>query len=492
MPTLQPATRPVGAPPGAVQRIDTWFPLALAAYFAVQVIIRVVQQGALELDEAEQVFYAQHLKLGYGAQPPLYAWLQWLMFKLTGVGHLGLSLLKNMLLFGLYWSVYRTGRLLLGPLQGAALAASLVLIVPLGWEAQIDRTHSLLASALAAGTLLACFALQRQPGRTALRVLLGVLVGLGLQSKYNFLIFALGLACASCAVKEYRSRLWTRSAWLSLAAALIVLLPHGIWFLVQFPEATTETMAKMSAGQPTYGSAVAAGTRHLFLSIASFVTPLWLAFLFAYRGGAGNKLRDPDARFLLWMIGSGLAAVAVLVGAGQLAHIKSRWLQPLLFALPLAVCVAFPPRSATAYRRLLASACVVALVMTALLAARPTLQLALGRVARLHQPYAQLAGEIRARFPAIAAVAVPNADVGGNLHLELAGPAVIAYRDLCGVRGQVLVLAFEQPDVASALHRCGRAVQEGELTARSPLPRQQALRFHYALAATFGANSGRR
>lgn len=492
MPVIQPAIRPVDSPRDAGDRTGSFFPLALAAYFIVQVIIRVTQQGALELDEAEQVFFAQQLKLGYGTQPPLYAWLQWLMFKFTGVGHLGLSLLKNLLLFGLYWSVYRAGRLLLGQLPAAAIAASLVLIVPLGWEAQIDRTHSILATTLAAAALWTYFAVLRQPQRFVLRLLLGLLLGLGMQSKYNFAIFALGLAGASLTVREHRRTFWTRRAWLTLAAAVLVLMPHSIWFAQQLHEATNDTIGKMSAGQTTYAGALAVGTTHLLVSIASFVTPLWLAFLFAYRGGAASKPRSADARFLLRMTAIGLGLVALLVAAGQLAHIKSRWLQPLLFALPLATCVAFPPRSDRAYRRLLVLACSFAAVMTVLLALRPALQLALGRVARLHQPYAELGTEIRTRFPGVAAVAVPNADVGGNLRLQLAGPRIISYREICDVGASVLVLSFDEATLRSVVDECGRTLQRGKMVARSPLPQQEPLRFDYALAASPGPSRSQR
>src|SRR5690348_1762809 len=101
------------------------------------------------MDEAEQIFYAQHIRLGYENQPPLYTWLQAAVFSLTGVSQLGLAIAKNVFMFVLYASVYQVARPLLGKPGAAAVSASLVMIVTLGWEAQIDRTHSILATALA-------------------------------------------------------------------------------------------------------------------------------------------------------------------------------------------------------------------------------------------------------------------------------------------------------------------------------------------------------
>lgn len=40
------------------------------------VLVRVAISPALKWDEAEQMLWSQQLALGYGAQPPLYTWLQ--------------------------------------------------------------------------------------------------------------------------------------------------------------------------------------------------------------------------------------------------------------------------------------------------------------------------------------------------------------------------------------------------------------------------------
>jgi 4-amino-4-deoxy-L-arabinose transferase-like glycosyltransferase len=453
------------------------FLLALGLYFLAQVAIRVVQQGALELDEAEQVFDAQRLRLGYGSQPPLYAWLQWTVFQLTGVNHVGLSVLKNALLFALYASVYQLARLLLGALAAMAIAASLVLLVPLGWEAQIDRTHSLLATALAAGALWTYFALLREPGKRHW-VLLGLLLGLGMQSKYNFVVFALGLAAASLLVREHRKQVWTGDIWIAVSVAALCLLPHASWFIEQFDTATAQTLNKMNDIDPHAGYAtnVASGIKHLLLSIASFVTPLWIVLAFAYRSPRHGTLRSnaPDARFFFWFYTSALACIAALVLSGHLAHIKSRWLQPLLFSVPLACFVVFVPESPSVYRRLLRIAIVVGLAMMVVLAVRPQLQLAFGRNSRIHEPFPELASELGRRFPDTRLVAVEDRYVGGNVRMQWPTVSVILLDELCGqapfVEGRVLVLT------QAPLRGCpGLAVvQAGQVSPAS-------LRFNYAL-----------
>ncbi|MEO1471701.1 MAG: glycosyltransferase, partial [Pseudomonadota bacterium] len=70
-----------------------WAPVAILVYFALQAASRVLAPGGLNLDEAEQMVAVQALDWGYGAQPPLYTWLQIAVFQVTGEGKLGLALL---------------------------------------------------------------------------------------------------------------------------------------------------------------------------------------------------------------------------------------------------------------------------------------------------------------------------------------------------------------------------------------------------------------
>jgi 4-amino-4-deoxy-L-arabinose transferase-like glycosyltransferase len=473
------------------RRISRAFLLALGLYFLLQLIIRVVHQGALELDEAEQVFDAQQLLPGYGSQPPLYAWLQWLVFQVFGVSHFSLSVLKNALLFALYASVFQLARLLLGTRAAAAISSSLVLLIPLGWEVPVDRTHSLLATALAAGALWTYFALLCKPGRLR-RALLGLLLGLGMQSKYNFAIFLLGFAAASLLVREHRRRIWTRDMWITVGIAVLCLLPHAFWFVRQVDTATAETLSKMIDRDPGAGyvANVANGFKHLLLSIASFVTPLWIVLVLVFQSPRQGTLqwKAPHARFFLLLYGIGLAGVAALVLSGHLAHIRSRWLQPLLFSIPLACFVILAPKQPAVYRRLLLVAAVAGVGMLAALFWRPQLQAALGKYSRIFQPYPQLATELTRRFPEVNVVAVQDRYVGGNVRLQLPRVRVLLLDQLCrqarlsGDKVLVLVQAGSATEVGLVEHCKGMVVvARGRVGARATSRHGTNLLFDFAL-----------
>jgi len=200
----------------------------LLAYFAAHLLIQMTVTGSLERDEAEIVYLTQRLQLGYGTQPPLYAWLQWLAFSMFGLNLFALALLKVLILLALYLGMYRAARPLIGVHGALAAAASLVLFPQIGWESLRDLTHSVLLTSVACATLWCYFAVLRKPdaGRYAL---FGLLVGLGLQTKYNFGIFLAGLVCATLLVREHRDVLWNRKVVIAAGAAFLVFLPHGAW-----------------------------------------------------------------------------------------------------------------------------------------------------------------------------------------------------------------------------------------------------------------------
>jgi 4-amino-4-deoxy-L-arabinose transferase-like glycosyltransferase len=474
---------------GNTQRTRLGFLAVLGVYFLVQILIRVWQDGAVEMDESEQIFYAQHIQLGYENQPPLYTWLQAAVFSVVGVGHLGLAIAKNIFMFVLYASVYQLARQLVGRLGAAAVSASLIMIITLGWEAQIDRTHSILATALAAASLWAYFALLRSPTRGR-RVVLGVLLALGMLSKYNFLLFALGVAGASVLVPEHRRLVWTREVWITPAVALLLVLPHALWFAGQLHIATAETLRKMhEGGSPaSYGANVLQGLKHFGLSIISFITPLWLPLAFAWRGRKPDSPRfaSPEVRFFFWMYACGFGVIGALVLGGQLVHLQSRWLQPLLFSFPLAFFVFFPPQSDRVYRNLLLTMGIFACVLVTALAFRPQLQAMLQRHPRVFQPYWQVADDIRRRFPATATFVVQDRFVGGNVLLQFPHSKVVLMPDACAQNGRVLLLSGDgfddRPRVPLPACRNMRVLDKGQISERSRGRPRETVAFDYVWA----------
>lgn len=403
-------------------RAGTVFLLTLAAYFLLQIVIRVSLIPSLDLDEAEQAFHFQQLRLGYGTQPPLYSWLQWIMFSVLGVNLFALSALKNLLLFLTYFSMYRIARPLIGTVGAIAVAASLILFPQIGWESQRDLTHSVLLTCLASLTLWCYFALLRRPDLPRY-ALLGLLIGLGLQSKYNFAVFATGLVCASLLTTEHRKIVWNRKAWVAIVIALLCMLPHGLWLLANFGATSNGTLEKMNAGARNAGYLrnVASGFGSIFMAALAFITPLWLIYGLAcrrYWKQAFIDRRNSDARFFIFLYLAFFALVTAMALSGQVIKIKDRWMQPLLFSLPLAFFVALPVMTQhIVFRRIAQAAGFFALVILLALPLRGYLGPALGKPLEQYS-YAQLSMDIARQFPEARTMVIDERLTAGNLYFQ--------------------------------------------------------------------------
>src|SRR4051812_44361376 len=113
--------------PAEASRLPTagQFLFLLAAYFGLQVIARSFISEAVGIDEADQLVRGQSWSWGYGPQAPLYTWLMTLFLKTFGSSIFSLTLLRELMLFGIYVLTYLNGRTLTrSHLCGVVAAAS--------------------------------------------------------------------------------------------------------------------------------------------------------------------------------------------------------------------------------------------------------------------------------------------------------------------------------------------------------------------------------
>lgn len=332
-----------GAP--YADRIARHVPALILGYFALHVVLRVTSPGGLGLDEAEQMVATQTLEWGYGPQPPLYAWMQWALFQAMGPGKLGLALLKNGLLAVAYLALWAAAIRATGSARLAAVAAlSLFLMPAVAWEAQRALTHSVLAVAVAALTVL--WAVRRvgappehPPGWGAVAAL-GALAAAGLLAKANFLFLLVGLAGALAATRRLHRRCLGSVA---LAAALMA--GPALW-MARHPALVGQSADKFGAEAGAGPGAALDGLLALGGAVLAFAALLAAAHavLFWWRLPRSEAPAPGLTRFLGLWLAFGLAAVAIAVVATGTTEVKERWLQPVLTPLPLAATLAAASR----------------------------------------------------------------------------------------------------------------------------------------------------
>jgi 4-amino-4-deoxy-L-arabinose transferase-like glycosyltransferase len=321
--------------------------------------------------------------------------------------------------------MFLTARPMVGSVGAMAVSASMLLLPQIGWEAQRDLTHSALLTTIASMSLYAYFALLRHPTLTRYAVF-GLLVGLGMQTKYNFLIFTLGLSFASLVVPQHRAIIWNRKIVVAVAVATLCLLPHGLWVLQHFDKAAGGTIEQMKdESTADFLLNVLAGMRSLLMATVSFITPIWLIYLLACRPFFAKVDRSvpwrlsTEARFFLCLYAGYLGAIILMVLSGELTRVKDRWMQPMLFSAPLLFFLLLPGLAqAAVFRRIMKVAAVVAACYLVALPLRVYLGPSYERYVRAHYPYPALASELQHRFPQVHDVISNDKLSAGNLHFQ--------------------------------------------------------------------------
>lgn len=459
------------------------FALLLLAYFGTHACLRLLLPDALDLDEAELIYFGQRLRLGYSSQPPLYNWLQYLFFQLFGQSLAALTLLKNLLLFATYFCVYLAGRLLLPGHLAAAAALSLLLLPQIGWESQRDLSHSVVLTTAAALTLYLLLRLPRAP-RPATYAALGLAVGLGLLSKYSFALYAAALILAAAASAELRPCLLHRYLAITVLTALAVVAPHAVWLSDHLASAGARTIEKLTAGAaPSWGAGVAAGFGSLTLAGVAFLTPLWLIYAWLFRR-ARAAAPCPRCRFFAAYFVALAALLALLVLLFGATSFKDRWMQPFLFLVPLAFFVCRP--LAADHPGLTRLAWVVgafALLITLVLALRVPLAPQFGDHFRANLPFDRLAEAIRADGFRQGTIVTSGTHLAGNLRLQFPDCPVEHVGDL----------EFTLPADSTALLLVARAGEFDALLGALGAPLPAAVRpVRVELAYRYGEGRGER
>jgi 4-amino-4-deoxy-L-arabinose transferase-like glycosyltransferase len=399
------------------------FFLLLLLYLACHLLFRVVITGNAELDEAEQLVWGQSFALGYGAELPLYTWLQATFFSLFGTNIFAVALLRSTLLFLVYLFTYFNALEITGNRSCAVAAAASLLLIPLiSWEAQRILITMLLATALTSISLFLFLRVMRT-GLSRYYILLGLAAGFGMLTKYNFGIFAVSLLLSAVSVRALRSRLINMRMLATAAFFLMVTVAPFAWIL-SHPAAA---MAKAGRLHPVADVGLLhgylAGFGDLLKGIAGFhlflVPVIFLIFLKAPII-ADEYPRDDDlSKLLKRAVLIALSVCVILILFCHVTHLKARWLLPLLYPVPIYLVSKMQSRLGTQQlRRLLACSAVAAFIILVAMPGRIVFARQFGTFSRMNTPYDQLAmGLKRGGFTKGIIIAESNL-LGGNLKLR--------------------------------------------------------------------------
>jgi hypothetical protein len=205
---------------------------AFVLYLAgVKLLLHLFTSGrhGIFRDELYYLACAEHLDWGYVDQPPLIALIAWFARNVFGSSLLGLRLLPAVAGAALVWLTGKLAREFGGGRFAQALSALAVLIAPMF----LVFHHWLTMNAFEPLIWLAaawCVARAINTQRPRYWLWLGVLIGIGLETKYSIVFFAFGIV-AGLLLTEHRRFLKSSWIWLGALAALLVFLPNLLWLV---------------------------------------------------------------------------------------------------------------------------------------------------------------------------------------------------------------------------------------------------------------------
>jgi 4-amino-4-deoxy-L-arabinose transferase-like glycosyltransferase len=410
----------------------------IGGYFLILFTLRITLFPGASEDDAEQLFFSQIFAWGYKVnQPTLYTWLVILAQKIFGVSAASVAAVKFSALFALFYFTRQSAHVVFNDNRYAALAAlSLLAIFYINWDGVVNYSHTILMAAFLMATLYVF--LKIKPEQSILAYIgLGVLMGLGLLSKYNFALFLIPLFAAAVFTPSFRHKILTPKFLISILIAAALLAPHLQWLLAN-PASISTTPEYMDVAGGT-GSAVVRAGKGLLDAVsgaALFLAPLWLLYLlFFWRSFTPLKNIEPEDQETKRFFEIYFAAFAFIVVIGiiifSLSGIRNHWMMvlipfPVYFLLRVR---AISPQTATLDRfavLLAAFAVIVAIALFSRAMTAPNYC----KKCNFFFPYAALAEQIKgAGFQGgtIITYDLPN-QLGGNLRRYFPDSRVISRR----------------------------------------------------------------
>ncbi|CDZ65497.1 PMT family glycosyltransferase, 4-amino-4-deoxy-L-arabinose transferase [Neorhizobium galegae bv. orientalis] len=404
--------------------------LFLGAYFLLSIAVRLMLPNALTLDEAEQALFSQYWLAGYGPQPPFYNWVQNAFVSVIGISLFSLTLPKFLMLLLCYVFFGMAAREVdARPAFAATAMLSLLTLPQLSYMPQQDLTHTV---AVLMATSLFLYGLLRTLVRADWQgyLIVGVAIGIGMISKYNFGLLPASALIAVCCDREWRARLFDLRVLLTAIISLAIVLPHALWLLGNLDLATSGTIGKMVEANAPHGiTRIARALGSLMLACLAFGALTVIIFAVAFKKDFRRSLTAGDrwTRLLGLMMAVGLLGVVLVILFTGTTKITERWLDPYLLPLPLYLLLKLERAGidTTLHLKRLVPVFIVIMAVTSVPLAGKTFTGGLtGAYTRINYPLASVAEALKAEGrPAV--IIAAGMHLAGNMRLQFPDVPVV-------------------------------------------------------------------
>jgi hypothetical protein len=205
---------------------------AIVLYIAgVKLLFHLLTAGRYGIfrDELYYLACADHLDWGYVDQPPLIAFIAWFARHVLGSSLLGLRLLPALAGAALVWLTGKLTAEMGGGRFAQGLSALAVLIAPMFLVFHHWLTMNAFEPLIWIGAAW-CVVRAINTGDEKYWLWFGVIIGVGLETKYSVIFFAFGIV-AGLLLTEHRRFLKSPWIWFGGLAAFLIFLPDLLWLV---------------------------------------------------------------------------------------------------------------------------------------------------------------------------------------------------------------------------------------------------------------------
>lgn len=208
------------------QKSWQWFGLLLLAYFLIWSIAPAFLASSVPLDVGEGINWGSEWQWGYYKHPPFSSWVLYSFYKLFG--HVGPYLLSQLYVLLTIVLVYQLGKKFWSQ-ETALLGSALTLAVTYYVYPSLEFNHNIAQFPIWVGLYLAFYqSLTRN--RLTDWLLLGVLGGIGMLTKYTVIFLLIPMALYLVLPKQW-ALLKQPKPWLAAFIMLAIFAPHLYWLI---------------------------------------------------------------------------------------------------------------------------------------------------------------------------------------------------------------------------------------------------------------------
>jgi 4-amino-4-deoxy-L-arabinose transferase-like glycosyltransferase len=251
-------------------------------------------------DELYYLACAEHLDWGYVDQPPLIAVIAFIARRVFGDSLVGLRLLPAIAGAVLVWLTGKTTREMGGGRFAQALAALAVIAVPIYLVFHHWLTMNAFEPFIWMGAVW-CVMRAINTDDAKYWLSFGVIVGLGLETKYSVVFFAFSIV-VGLVLTEHRRFLKSTWIWLGALAAFLIFLPNLLWLVKHdFPFLELMRNIRESGRDVARGPIAFIADQAMIMNPLLF--PLWVGGLvWLFFGREGRRYRIFSWSYLVMLI----------------------------------------------------------------------------------------------------------------------------------------------------------------------------------------------